>query len=138
MQSLALLDEKVWWLTKHAHLNRGSVNSVDIGATYQPEIVGMYPLVIPPVVVDGSNYIRRWPGVNPGIILYSFIDLGRMEGWVGLAARGCREICWYDLHGESNSGCSHGSTLVYPNENGRTFCLSYSSKRAFYRPGLNP
>ena len=37
-----------------------------------------------------------------------------MEGWVGLAARGGREICWYDLHGESHPGRSHGSTMVYP------------------------
>ena len=37
-----------------------------------------------------------------------------MEDWVGLAARGGREIRWYDLHGESNPGRSHGSTMVYP------------------------
>ena len=29
-----------------------------------------------------------------------------MEGWVDLAAWGDREICWYDLHQESNLGRS--------------------------------
>ena len=38
-------------------------------------------------MVDGSNPHRRWPGVNPDIILFSFTDLRSMEGWVGLAAR---------------------------------------------------
>ena len=32
---------------------------------------------------------------------------------VGLAARGGREIWWYDLHGESNPGRSHSSAMVY-------------------------
>ena len=86
-------------LTNYAHLNRGSVNVVDIYATYRPGIVGTKPSVIPPVVADGSNPHRRWPRVSPGIVRYSFTDLGRMEGWVGLAARGGREIWWYDLHG---------------------------------------
>ena len=40
--------------------------------------------------------------VSPGVIQYSFTDLGRMEGWAGLAARVGREICWYHLDGESN------------------------------------
>ena len=85
----------------------------DMGATYRPGIVGTKPSVIPPVVADGSNPYRRWPGVSPGIIRYSFTDPGRMEGWVGLAARGGREICWYELHGESNLCRVHGDTMVY-------------------------
>ena len=60
-----------------------------------------YPSLIPPVVVDGSNPQRWWLGVSPGIVWYSFTDLGRMNGWVSLAARGDKEICWYHLHGES-------------------------------------
>ena len=56
---------------------------------------------------------RRWPGVSPSIIRYSFTDLGRMEGWVGLAALEGREICWYNIYGEWNPGRSHGSTVVY-------------------------
>ena len=28
--------------TNYAHLNRGSVNLVDMGATYRPGIVGLY------------------------------------------------------------------------------------------------
>ena len=51
-------------------------------------------LVIPPVVVDDrSSLYHRWPSVRPGIIQYSITSLGRMEGWVGLAARGGTEIC---------------------------------------------
>ena len=49
---------------------------------------------------------------SPGIIRYSFTYLERMEGWVGLAVWGDREIYWYDLHEESNPGHSHGSTMV--------------------------
>ena len=90
--------------TNYAHQNRGSINLANVGATYPP-IVGT-----PPVVVDESNPHCRWPRVSPGIIRYSFTDLGRMEGWVGIAARGDREICWYDLHGESNPGRSHSRT----------------------------
>ena len=41
-------------------------------------------------MVDGSNPHRRWPRVSPSSIRYSFTDLGRMECWVGLAARGGR------------------------------------------------
>ena len=37
-----------------------------------------------------------------------------MEGRVGLAARKYGEICWYDLHEESNPGRLYGSTIVYP------------------------
>ena len=37
-------------------------------------------------------------------VLYSFTNLVKMEDWVGLAARGGREICWYDLHGGIDSG----------------------------------
>ena len=37
--------------------------------------------------------------------------LSTSEEW---KARGDREICWYDLHGESNLGRPHGSTMVYP------------------------
>ena len=40
---------------------------------------------------------RRWPGVSLGIIRYAFNDLWRMEGWVGLAARGDKQICWHEL-----------------------------------------
>ena len=69
---------------------------------------------MPPMVVDGGNRHSRWPWVLPGIMRYSFTDLARMEGWVGLAVRGGREICWYDLHRESNLGRSQGSTMVYP------------------------
>ena len=76
---------------KTTHLNQGSVNSVDMGATYQPGIVGTWPSVIPPVVVDRSNPHRQWwPGVGPGTIRYLFNDLGRMAAWEG------REICRYD------------------------------------------
>ena len=46
-------------LTNYAHLNRGSVNVVDIYATYRPGIVGTKPSVIPPVVADESNPHRR-------------------------------------------------------------------------------
>ena len=38
----------------------------------------------------------------------------RMESWGSLAAPGDKEICWYDLLGESNPGRSHGKTMVYP------------------------
>ena len=34
-----------------------------------------------------------------------------MEGWVGLTVWGDIEICWYDLHVESNPGCKHN---VFP------------------------
>ena len=60
------------------------------------------------MVVDGSSLHRRWPRVSSGIIWYSFTDLGRMEGWVGLAAPVGREICWYDLQGESSPNRLHG------------------------------
>ena len=83
-------------------------------ATYRPGIVGTQPSVIPPVVVDGSNPNFRWPRVSPGIIRYSFTDLGRMEGWVVLAVQGGREIWWYNLHRDSNPGRRHGRTMVYP------------------------
>ena len=46
-------------LTNYAHMNRGSVNLVDMCATYRPGIVGIQPSVIPPVVVNGSNPHRR-------------------------------------------------------------------------------
>ena len=58
-----------------------------------------------------SSHAMPWPGVSPGIIRYSFTNLGRMEGWVSLAARRGGEIWWYDLHGESSPGRSHGSTM---------------------------
>ena len=35
-----------------------------------------------------------------------------MEGWVGLAVWGDKEIYWYDLHEESNPAHSHGSVMV--------------------------
>ena len=38
-----------------------------------------------------------------------------MEAWVGLAAGGDREICWYDLHKELNLSRWYGSTMFYPN-----------------------
>ena len=63
--------------TNYGHLNRGSINSVDMGATYRPGIVGTYPSVIPPAVVDGSV---DDPGVCSSIIRYPFTNLGRMEG----------------------------------------------------------
>ena len=50
------------------------------------------------VIIDGNNPYLRWPRVSPGIIRYSFTNLGRMEDLVDLAVRGHREICWYDLH----------------------------------------
>ena len=31
-----------------------------------------------------------------------------MDGWVGLAAWGYKEVCWHDIQGESNLVCSHG------------------------------
>ena len=65
-------------------------------------------------MVDGSNPNRWWPGVSQVIIWYLFINPGRVEDWVGLAARGDREICWYDLLGKWNPGRSHSSTMVYP------------------------
>ena len=68
--------------------------------------------------VNGKNHHRRWPRVSVGIIWYLFTFMERMEGWVGQAALGYREICRYDLHDESNPGRSHGSTMNYP--------LSYS------------
>ena len=71
-------------------------------------------MVIPPVMVDRRNPHCWWPGCSPGITWYSFTNLRGMEGSVGLAARGDREICCYDLHGEWNSCCSHGSTIIYP------------------------
>ena len=68
----------------------------------------------PLVVVDGNNPHFQWPGVSPGIIRYSFMDLGIMEGWVGRATREYMEIFWYGLHVEWNTGFLYGSTLVYP------------------------
>ena len=75
-------------------------------------------------VLNRQSYHQWWlieatlivedPGVSPGIIRYSFTERGRMGGWVGLAARGDREICWYSLHGESKLDRSHCSTIVYP------------------------
>ena len=58
---------------------------VNLGVSYQPGIVGTLPSVIPPVVCDGqcepsSSWLTR--SFNPGIIRYSFTDLGRMENWV--------------------------------------------------------
>ena len=99
-------------VTNHAHLNRHSINLVDITATYHPVVAGTKPLVIPTVVVDGSNHHRQWPGVSPGIIQYSIIDLRRMEGCVGLAEWEDWEICWYDLHGESKPVRLHVSKMV--------------------------
>ena len=55
-----------------------------------------------------TNSHHWWPGVKPIIIRYSFIDVWRMDGWVGLAAWGYKEVCWHDIHGESNLVCSHG------------------------------
>ena len=94
----------------YAHLNRDSVSLVDMGVTYRAGIVATYLSAIPPVVVNGSNHHRRWSRVSPGITRYAFANLGRKEGWVGLATRGGREICWYDLHGESNPGISDSRT----------------------------
>ena len=37
-----------------------------------------------------------------------------MKGWVGLAGQGHLKIWWYDLSGESDLGCLHGSIMVYP------------------------
>ena len=68
----------------------------------------------PPVVVDGSIPHCQWPGVTYGIIWYSFTNLWRMEGYVGLAVRGYREICWCYIHRESNPGRLHSSIMVYP------------------------
>ena len=87
---------------------------INLRVTDRPEIVCAQPSFIPPVVADGSNSHCRWPGVSHSIIRYSFTDLGRMEGWVGLAAQAYNEICWYDHHGKSNPGRSHGSRMVYP------------------------
>ena len=101
-------------LTNYVHLNRGSVNLVDMCATYRPRIVSSQPSAILPLVVDGSNSHCPWPRVSPSIVQYSLNDLGRMEDWVGLAARGGREIWWYNLYGESNPGHSDGSTMLYP------------------------
>ena len=83
-------------------------------ATYWPWVASTWLSVIPPMVVDGSNPHSWWSRVSPGIIWYSFTDLGRIEGWVGLTAPGDLEICWYDVHGELNLGCLHGSTMAYP------------------------
>ena len=98
-----------------AHLKQGSLSEPN---RVRPSDPGSKVLsrrsVIPLVVINGNNPLCRWPGVSPGIIRYSFTDLGWIEGWFGLAARGNREICWYDLHWYSNPGRSHGSTVVYP------------------------
>ena len=77
---------------KSTHLNQGSVNSVDMGANYRPRIVGTWPSVIPP-------HRRWWPGIDSGIIRYSFTDLGRM------AARGGREICRYGTRNRTGVAC---------------------------------
>ena len=87
------------------------------------------------LVVDGSNPHRRWPGVNHGIIRYSFIDLGRMESWVDLAAQGYNEICWHDHHGNSNRGHSHGSKMVNPL---CVFALKSSYCKTFRKTVENP
>ena len=66
-------------------MNPDSIERVNSGATYWPGIVGTSPLVIPSVVVNGSNPHHWWQGVSPSISRYSFTGLERMEDWVGLA-----------------------------------------------------
>ena len=85
-------------ITNYEHLNRGSVNLVDMGATYWP------------MRLSRRSYHHWWSmgAMTQGYPRYSFTHLGRMEGWIGLTAWGGWEICWYDLHGESNPGCLHG------------------------------
>ena len=46
--------------------------------------------------------------------LLSGIHLWTSEGWkVHLAARGHMEICWYNLHEETNPCLTHGSSVAY-------------------------
>ena len=92
-------------------MNRGSVERVNSCANFPPGIVGTEPSVIPPVM-DWGNGHHRWHGVGAGIIRYSFTDIAMMEGWVGLAVQGDREICWCDLHEESKSCLSSDSSVV--------------------------
>ena len=66
----------------------------------------------------GATLIVDELGVSPSIIRYSFTDLGKMEGCIGLAARGEREKYCYDLHRNLNWNRLHGSTMVYPLSHG--------------------
>ena len=88
---------------------------VNLRVTHRPRIVGTSSSVISLVVVHGINPYRRWPGVSPGIIRYSFTDtVGRMDFWldgVRLLLWGYRVICWYDFYEISNPGHSYGSTI---------------------------
>ena len=73
----------------------------------------------------GATLVVDDPELAPGL---SGPHLSTSEEW---KARGDREICWYDLHGESNLGRPHGSTMVYPlcyscptkSSNARKFCF---------------
>ena len=56
----------------------------------------------------GATLIVNDPELAP---VLSGPHLSTSEEW---KARGDREIRWYDLHGESNLGRPHGSTMVYP------------------------
>ena len=85
-----------------------------MGVIYRPRLVGTYQVFILPVVVGGSNPHCQWPRVRPGTIQCSFTELGKLEGWVGLAAGGVRKISWYDLHGESKPDRWHRSTIIHP------------------------
>ena len=66
----------------------------------------------------GATLIDNDPELDP---VSSDTHLQTSDGRrkVGLAARGDRWICWYDLYGKLNPGHSHGSTMVYP------ICYSY-------------
>ena len=61
----------------------------DMGATYRPGIVGTKPSVIPPVVADGSNPHRRWPGVSP---VLSGTHLPTAEWWKAELAKQREEV----------------------------------------------
>ena len=56
----------------------------------------------------GATIIVDGPELAP---VLSGTHLPTSKGW---KARGGREICWYDLHRESNLDRSHGSKMVYP------------------------
>ena len=74
--------------TNYANRNRCFISSVYMSTIHQPGTVGTYLLVLLPAMVNGSNSHFSWLEVGLGTIRYSFINLGRIEGWADLAAWG--------------------------------------------------
>ena len=74
---------------------------------------------------DLPTQSRRWRPMGLTLIVNELelapvlygTRLPTSESWKAvfcLVTRGSREICWYDLHGESKLSHSHSSTMVYP------------------------